>query len=270
MRGSSQVALMSVVLAPTLALTGVRRDTSLRAQETGRELLRELRGAPDGPVRLVFETDDGVVVCDDGSVMTGTSEPRWGRTRGGRRCGEGEAEVTFSVRGGSVVGISPPRPSSPSFAGTDLGQASGPAAGGLFAALAAEGAEPVAERALVPAILARDAVVWPALLRLARDRERSPDLRRKAVFWLGQEAAESVTVELTALAGDPSEEDRIHDAAVFALSQRPSGEGVPALMELARGSDDARVRRRAIFWLAQSTDPRVLPFFEEILLGGGS
>lgn len=38
-------------------------------------------------------------------------------------------------------------------------------------------------------------------------------------------------------------------------------------MELAVSSRHAEVRERSLFWLAQSKDPRVLPFFESFLLG---
>jgi len=38
-------------------------------------------------------------------------------------------------------------------------------------------------------------------------------------------------------------------------------------MKLARTAKQAKTRRTAMFWLARSSDPRVVPFFEEILLG---
>ena len=43
--------------------------------------------------------------------------------------------------------------------------------------------------------------------------------------------------------------------------------GVEPLMELARTAREAETRRAAMFWLAQSEDPRVLSIFEEIQLG---
>lgn len=68
------------------------------------------------------------------------------------------------------------------------------------------------------------------------------------------------------IAKDDGEDAEVR-AAVFALSQRPDEEGVPILMELAVSSRHAEVRERSLFWLAQSKDPRVLPFFESFLLG---
>jgi len=52
---------------------------------------------------------------------------------------------------------------------------------------------------------------------------------------------------------------------VFALSQRPRDEGVPALIKIARQNPDPELRRKAIFWLGQSEDPRAISLFEELL-----
>jgi HEAT repeat protein len=52
---------------------------------------------------------------------------------------------------------------------------------------------------------------------------------------------------------------------VFALSQRPDEEGVPALIRIARTHRHPELRRQALFWLGQSGDPRALTLFEEIL-----
>ncbi len=53
--------------------------------------------------------------------------------------------------------------------------------------------------------------------------------------------------------------------AVFALSQRPAEEGVPALIRIARTNRHPELRKTALFWLGQSEDPRALALFEEIL-----
>jgi len=57
----------------------------------------------------------------------------------------------------------------------------------------------------------------------------------------------------------------IREQAVFALSQRPKDEGVPALIRVARTNKDPEIRKRALFWLGQSGDPRALALFEELL-----
>ena len=63
---------------------------------------------------------------------------------------------------------------------------------------------------------------------------------------------------------DPAEIE-VKRRAVFALSQLPSAEGVPLLIDLARNHRIPEVRRQAMFWLGQSKDPRAIDFFEQIL-----
>jgi hypothetical protein len=40
---------------------------------------------------------------------------------------------------------------------------------------------------------------------------------------------------------------------------------VPILIRIAKTNKDPEIRRRALFWLGQSDDPRALALFEEIL-----
>jgi len=45
----------------------------------------------------------------------------------------------------------------------------------------------------------------------------------------------------------------------------PGGEGIPPLIEVAKTTQNAEVRKQAMSSLAQSRDPRVLAFFEDVL-----
>jgi len=85
------------------------------------------------------------------------------------------------------------------------------------------------------------------------------------VFWLGQAAGDAATRGLTDLVDDTSVAVEVKESAVFALSQRPRDEGVPALIRIARTHRNPELRRKAIFWLGQSEDPRALALFEELL-----
>jgi HEAT repeat protein len=109
--------------------------------------------------------------------------------------------------------------------------------------------------------------VWRDLFDIARDPSIQQEVRASSLFWLGQEAGDAVTTGIAAIAADEREEQEVREAAIFALSQRAGDVGVQPLMELARTAREAETRRAAMFWLAQSEDPRVLAFFEEILLG---
>jgi HEAT repeat protein len=148
---------------------------------------------------------------------------------------------------------------------TDLGDVSAPEAARLLIGLAAS-AGGAGEHAVFPATLADSVIVWPELLRLARDTSVPAGTRRSAVFWLGQAAGDAATRGLADLVDDGGVDRSVQEHAVFALSQRPADEGVPALIRIARTHRDPEVRKKALFWLGQSGDPRALALFEEILL----
>src|SRR5437899_2116008 len=123
----------------------------------------------------------------------------------------------------------------------------------------------VADEAIFPATIADSVTVWPALLKLARDERVARRAKRQAVFWLGQAAGDAATRGLTDLVDDSGVDREVKEQAVFALSQRPRDEGVPALIRIARTHRDPEVRRKALFWLGESDDPRALALFGELL-----
>jgi hypothetical protein len=120
------------------------------------------------------------------------------------------------------------------------------------------------EQELVTAIaLHEDDKVIPTLIPLARNNP-DRDVRRQAIFWLGQKAGTKAAAELRrAVDEDPDDEVRQH--AVFAISQLPQDRSVPMLMELVKTHKSREVRKRAMFWLAQTDDPRALDLIEAIL-----
>ncbi len=121
------------------------------------------------------------------------------------------------------------------------------------------------EKAIFPATIADSANIWPTLIKIARNAELPRHTRTQSVFWLGQAAGDAATTNLNSLVLDNSVDREVREQAVFALSQRPRDEGVPALIAVARTNKDPEIRRKALFWLGQSNDPRALDLFEEIL-----
>lgn len=101
------------------------------------------------------------------------------------------------------------------------------------------------------------------LIHVARE-DRSAEVRKQAMFWLGQKAGARVVATLAG-AVDTDPDTDVKKRAVFSLSRLPGGEGVPHLIEAARNNANPAVRRQAMFWLGQSNDPRALSFLEEFL-----
>jgi len=110
---------------------------------------------------------------------------------------------------------------------------------------------------------AGDAGDW--LLARARDASEPLELRKNALFWLGQ-ADGAEAGELGALYGSFAEPE-LKERVLFLLSQEESPEAVDALLEIARSEPDPELRKKAVFWLGQSDDPRVEEFLLEVLRG---
>jgi HEAT repeat protein len=146
----------------------------------------------------------------------------------------------------------------------DLGRIPGAKAADLLLDLAVRGGED-GEELIAAASIADSAVVWPRLLELARGRALNGETRRAAVFWLSQAAGEAATRGLDSIIADPTGDRDVREHAVFALSQRPRDEAVPALIRIAQGHGDPSLRRKAMFWLGQTDDERAVALFEAIL-----
>lgn len=256
-----------LVAASMVAAAGVS-PRSAAAQD----LARTIEGGGDGTVRFSVPTRPEVEICDQGIRMG--DHHMWWRSHGdydyASNCRYGPVEVEVRVRDGSVRALEVVRSRRDRAAGArEVGTVDAEEAVAWLAELArGAGSDRAARDAVFPMVLADVPEVWRELMDVARDRSAASGARKNALFWLGQEAADAATEGLSDVALDDDEDQEVRDAAVFALSQRPRDQGVPVLMEVARTAHERRTRRTAMFWLAQSDDPRVLPFFERILLGG--
>ena len=255
---------MSAVRWGLIGVTGVTLAMPLAAQDA---LARTVERAGSTTVRLAFRARPGV--CGNGAGNSWS----WGRTEWRGKKGEWESECTAGpVR--VDMDVSNGVPTSIRFYvggrwgalgdATDAGTVGAADAARYFGALAEKATTRVAKEAIVVATLADSADITPLLLRVAKDDTRDREVRKSAVFWLGQAVGDAVA-PLDKLANDNDEDIEVRKQAVFALSQRPKDEAVPALIRIARGKGDARVRKQAIFWLGQSGDPRAVQYFEDVL-----
>lgn len=261
--------MRTLVLAVVVMGTG----STLAAQS----LARRIQSAPDGEVRLAFAGREGL--CGDGETFIhDRSRDNYVMMRnwsGKRRyrdepCDEGPVRVTLKVSGGAVRGARAAVGGDWRRAGsdvTDLGVVGAATAAKTLVELARTSRTGASDDLIFPATLAdRDSVaIWTDLLSLARDRQAQRSSRKQAVFWVSQAAGEKAAEGLAEIAGDEDEDREIRDQAVFALSQLPEDEGIPILLRVARTNRDPEVRKKAMFWLGQSEDPRALALFEEIL-----
>ena len=229
--------------------------------------------APDGEVRLSFAAREGICGIGEHAIRDvrrgssyGSFTIRDGEGSWEADCEEGPVRVALTKRGGAIdrlrVFVGGRWRDTPA---TDLGTVSAPEAARWLVDVARRSDTKAGEKAVFAATIADSAEVWPELLRLARDEGIARGTRRSAVFWVGQAAGDAATAGLDSLVDDRDADLEVREQAVFALSQRPRDEGVPVLIRLARTSSSPSIRKKALFWLGQSEDPRALALFEEIL-----
>lgn len=266
-------ALAAVVALATLPVAAEAQGIGQAGARTIAQRVAEVRA---GTVWLSFAAMPGT--CGNGrggiSVRTGGRNSFFGSGDLASKewedeCEPGPVRVSLDVSRGTVTALR-------TYVGgrwrgtpaLDLGTVPPAAATDYLLGLAERGEGRPAKDAIFPASIAEGAVVWPRLLRLAKDADRPRDVRESALFWVGQAAGDAVTAGLQEVVDDPSGDREVRKSAVFSLSQRPKDESVPALIRIARTHKDPELRRTAVFWLGQSNDPRAIGFFEEVLLKG--
>ncbi len=234
------------------------------AQPASADELKDLLDREEGQITFRFDTRDDVwgdgrsiMVCDE------YPEDDWNDWV------QGPLHVLLSFIDGELdeveyrVADAPP-PHRGGF--SDLGDLKPEAAADLLLGLARSGRGPELETLIFPATLARGVETWSELLSMARDEDLDEDLRRQAVFWLGQDAARAAGEGLRKILEDDNADLELKEQAIFALSQHEGDEAYDFLAKVVLENPHVQLRERAIFWLAQSEDPRVLPLFESILL----
>lgn len=240
-------------------------------------LERRVAAAPDGNVRFSFAAKPGVYGngrnmiswdCDKGNCHNRQVDGNWDdHDDWDAPCDSGPVRVALTKSGGRITDLRVYVGGEwrPNTTATDLGTVGAKDAATYLLALALKDESRASEKAIFPAVLADSVTIWPDLLKIAKADNVSRKVRRSAVFWLGQAAGDAATRGLSDLVEDGNADREVRETAVFALSQRPKDEGVPALIRIARQNKDPDLRRKAIFWLGQSDDPRALSLFEELL-----
>lgn len=249
---------MMRVAATLLALSVLAQTAAAQSLED------RIRDADAERVQFEFRARPGV--CGDGHNLTIRHLDDDGDY--GWDCDTGPVRVALSFDDGVVDRVKWKVGGRPRLArgAVELGEVDPQEAADYLLDLVDANRRGIADDALDAAVLARDVEIWPRLLRIARDRERRNDVRKTAIFWLGQAAGDKLTAELGDFIEDDSEDLELREHAIFALSQRD--DSIERLMRIAKTHETPQLRRTALFWLAQHDEPEVIDLFEEILAGG--
>jgi len=233
-------------------------------------LARRVEDLGSGAVTFHFASRPGV--CGDGESFIRTGKHQyygsWNSHRGMEPCTEGPVQVRLTVEDNDVIRVQ--YWVGPLFdrGARDLGAVPAAEAARYLLTIVKDGGQRVGAKAVMPAVLADSAMVWPTLLEVAKERFRASSTRSEVMLWLSRFAS-------AAVAGRPNDpfiefepatdDEDLKQHAIFVLSQLPHGEGVPQLIDVAKSKQSPRVRSQALFWLGQSRDSRVVEVFESVL-----
>ncbi len=102
------------------------------------------------------------------------------------------------------------------------------------------------------------------LLDVARNKDEEIEVRKQALFWAGQSGSVS-TADLASLYTTMPDR-QMREQIIFVLSQKNNdAAAMDKLIEIARRDPDPELRKRALFWVGQSKDPRATQLLQDIL-----
>jgi tetratricopeptide (TPR) repeat protein len=101
------------------------------------------------------------------------------------------------------------------------------------------------------------------LMNIAVNPKEDIELRKKALFWAGQSG---VAIPEFAQLYDRMGDTEMKEQIIFVLSQRQSDRAaIDKMFDIAKNEKEPELRKKAIFWLGQSRDPRVQQFLIDLI-----
>ena len=101
------------------------------------------------------------------------------------------------------------------------------------------------------------------LMDIAVNSKENIELRKKALFWAGQSG---VGIDAIAPLYSQIGDKEMKEQVIFVLSQRSnSPAAMDKLIDIAKNDKDPDLRKKAIFWLGQSRDPRAQQLLLDII-----
>lgn len=101
------------------------------------------------------------------------------------------------------------------------------------------------------------------LMQRAANTREAVELRKKALFWVGQDHNLSVDELRQLYARFPERE--MKEQVIFVMSQRGGAEAADLLIDIIKKEKDPELRKKAVFWLGQTNDPRAAKVLEELI-----
>ena len=109
----------------------------------------------------------------------------------------------------------------------------------------------------------RDAGNEQWIMNIALNPKEDIELRKKALFLAGQSG---VAISELSKLYDRMNDTEMKDQIIFVLSQRQHDPAaMDKMFDIAKNEKDPELRKKAIFWLGQSRDPRVQQFLLDLI-----
>lgn len=100
------------------------------------------------------------------------------------------------------------------------------------------------------------------LLGIARNQAEPIEVRKKALFWYGQQ--EGSAAELVGLYDQVSDLE-MKEQLIFVYAQSDEKAATDKLIDIVRRESNPDLRKKALFWLGQSDDPRVIGVLQSVI-----
>ena len=101
------------------------------------------------------------------------------------------------------------------------------------------------------------------LMSIALNAQEDIELRKKALFWAGQSG---VAISELSRLYDRMSDTEMKEQIIFVLSQRQRDPAaMDKMFDIAKNEKNSELRKKAIFWLGQSRDPRVQQFLMDLI-----
>lgn len=230
----------------------------------GQSLASRVDAVRDGRVLMTFAARPGV--CGDGYGSTWIQNSRITYSSGDRQfiCVAGPVRVAIGRADAQNVSVRKWVGGRWNAAGSDvdLGDVSSSDAARYLLGVAHTLGGNSAGEAVSAAAFADAPDISLDLTKLIRDDDASLEARKQALFWLGQ--SDFPTADLVRMR-ESLKVFALREQYTFVLSQRHDDAAIDGLIDVARHDPDSEIRKRAMFWLGQTKEPRAIKFLQDIL-----
>ena len=245
------------------AVAAVMVFTATPAEVAAQSIAQRVGAVRDGVVLMAFQARPGVCGTSNGSIWTRDSwngSGAWDQ----RSCLPGPVRVSVGRADGATISVRV-------FVGggwraasleTDLGAVSAPEAARYLVNVAHTIGGRSGSDAVSAAALADAPDVAPDLVTLVRDGNAPLDSRKQALYWSGQTMLP--TRDLVQLY-DGLAPFSLREHFTFVISQRRDAAAVDKLIDVASRDSDIEIRKRAMYWLGQTQDPRAVKFLRDLV-----